>query len=73
MGARVFGAAMFSVSREELVPEVISGTRPRLGLWTMFIGVLLMTIGEQLGESQFRVRCHFMVSVQNGVSFTIEF
>jgi hypothetical protein len=33
---------------------------------------VLMTIGEQLVKSQFRVRCHFMVVAENGVSFVIE-
>jgi zinc transporter ZupT len=66
------GVMMLSVNVEELVPEVMSGTHLRLGVWTMIIGFVLMTIGEQLVKSQFRVRCHFMVVAENGVSFVIE-
>jgi ZIP family zinc transporter len=40
--------AMLYVTLEELVPDAMSGSRPRLTLWVMLLGFLAMTIGEQV-------------------------
>jgi ZIP family zinc transporter len=40
--------AMLYVTLEELVPDAMGGSRPRLSLWVMLLGFLAMTIGEQL-------------------------
>jgi ZIP family zinc transporter len=40
--------AMLYVTIEELIPGAMSGTRPRLSLWTTLMGFIAMTIGEQL-------------------------
>jgi ZIP family zinc transporter len=40
--------AMIYVTLEELLPEAMSGTKPKCSLWATLIGFIGMTIGEQL-------------------------
>jgi ZIP family zinc transporter len=42
------GGAMIYVTMEELIPEAMSGSHPRISMWMFVLGFLLMMIGEQV-------------------------
>jgi ZIP family zinc transporter len=42
------GGAMIYVTVEELIPEAMAGSHPRVSIWMFVLGFLLMMIGEQV-------------------------
>jgi ZIP family zinc transporter len=42
------GGAMIYVTIEELIPEAMAGSHPRVSIWMFVLGFMLMMIGEQV-------------------------
>jgi ZIP family zinc transporter len=42
------GGAMIYVTIEELIPEAMSGSKPRVSIWMFVLGFVLMMVGEQV-------------------------
>jgi ZIP family zinc transporter len=42
------GGAMIYVTIEELIPEAMTGSHPRISIWMFIVGFVLMMIGEQV-------------------------